>query len=231
MLTDLAQQIVISGISAQGWIVLDDDLQTSAQGWDTMQLVMIKDFGPTVRTRHQVAAEFPIGRRVFAGIDFWVQSAQPAQRGGNVWQVALQCAGRSDPSRPVKFSVTASTSTLRVPASGTATVGAPYFTDGVRTIQGVTGVNFLNAFPGLTASYVLVGQMPPTQNIGRVGTAYQTPPLTLALRPEVVSYINQPDINLPFGWILTSMPYDLLPGTDVPVSLVTESWEYKSLRA
>lgn len=231
MISDSSRLVTISKISNSGWVVIDEDPQVNADGWDQWQLVMIRDYGSTAKTVSQICAEWKTGKRVFAGLDFWVTSCAATCRGGNVWQVVLLCLGRFDPARPVKFSVGASTQTLNLAVGGTATVGAPYFPDGVRTIVGVTGANMLNVFPVIEASYLVIGAMPPTQNIGRAGAGYQTPPLTLALKPELASYINQPEINLPFGYVLTAMPFDLLAGTDVPASAVQETWQYIPFRS
>jgi hypothetical protein len=229
MISDSSKVVAISRISSAGWVMIDEEPQANADGWDQWQVVVVRDYGATQRTARQILDEWRIGRRFAPGIDFWVTAAVPACRGGNVWQATLTLMGRFDPARPVKFNVSASTQTLSIATGGTATVGAPYFS-GPRIVNGVTSANVLNAFPVIEASYILIGTMPPTQNVGRAGAGYQTPPLTLQLKPELVSYLNQPQINLPFGYVLTAMPFDMLAGTDVPASAVKETWTYTPFR-
>ncbi len=222
-LTDLASAIILSKL-AEGWNFMSDDLEAQPDGWDTLNVTLMKDYGATPRTSNQVAAEWPTGRRVFAGRDFWVASRKPDNAGANVWQIVLTCLGLNESDRPVKVSINGTSEVHTFP--GVTAIGPPLWPYTGTTAKG----DVLEAQPSFALSYVQIGSRP---DMARVGLAVADSVITamlgwtLAVRPSVWTTLASPTIHLPFGWTLNDMPADVLGGTDTPVALVTENWIYR----
>lgn len=220
-LADLSSLVVLSAIGS-AWAQEDEDSDFKGEGWDVLTTTLIRDYGATVKTAEQVAAEWPVGRRIAPGRNFWVVDRKPFQRGGNIWGIVLICFGLADTSRPIKISINGGVDQQSFPEGGIS-VGPPYWPFNATPAKG----SILESFPTMSVSYVLIGSLPPTENVGRVGSGYQTPPLNIAVRPTVWTYLANPTIHIPFGWTLMNMPADVRAGTDTPVSLVTEEWVYR----
>lgn len=219
-LTDISSLIVLSSLG-DGWQQLDEEPDFKGEGWDVLTVLLIRDYGTVAKTSEQIAAEWPVGKRLAPGRNFWVVDRKPYRRGGNLWCISLTCFGLADMNRPIKVSLAGNVDSQSIP--GETAIAPPMWPWAAIAYKGTV----LEAFPALSVSYVLIGSMPPTQKVGAAGTAFQTPPVNLAVRPSFWTYLVDPSIHLPFGWVLTSMPAEMLPGTDTPVSLVTEEWNYR----
>ncbi len=220
-LTDLSQTIIIGG--STGWLDEDEDPDFKAEGFDVLTVTKVRDYGATVKTAEQVAAEWPVGSRIAAGRNFWVVDRKPFRRGGNVWGIVLTCFGLAA-ERPIKITLNGTSDVQSLPTTGTS-IGPPFYPYPVTVNKGT----ILESFPTQTVSYVLIGSLPRTENVGRAGTGFQTPPLNIAVRPTVWSYLSNPTAHFPSGWVLSNMPADILAGTDTPVSFVQEEWIYRRL--
>lgn len=221
-LVDPASIVVLSKLGA-GWELLNEDLQAPAEGWDVLTLTYARDYGATTKTADEVSAEWPIGRRPFAGRDFWVVARVPKLLAGNVWTIVLTCHGASG-QKPVKVNIRSTSEVQSIP--GPTNVGPPLYP----LFGTISKGDLLEAQPSLAVSYVLIGQAPPTDRVGRAGEGYQTPPAVVAVRPSIWTYLASPTFHLPYGWVMNDLDADVLAGTDEPVSLVTEGWIYRHLR-
>jgi hypothetical protein len=219
-ITDKASIAVLSKLGS-AWECLKEEISATEEGWDVMNAVFIKDYGATVKTSHQVAAEWTIGLRVFEDQDFWVVGVHPSCLGGNIWQVEITAHGMMT-GRPFKIRIHSSAESQ---SFTDVSVGPPFWPHAVFVNKGTV----LEAQPTIHASYVLIGQEPPTDRLGRAGAEYQVPPLDLPVRPSVWTSIVNPTFHFPHGWVFADLDVDRLSGTDTPVSLVTEIWNYRYL--
>lgn len=225
-LTDLASAVILSKL-ADGWNFLDDDLEANAEGWDILSVTFMKDYGATVKTASQVAAEWPTGTRVFAGRDFWVTGRKPEHAGANIWKIALRCQGLNEQDRPIKITINGSSELQSF--TGPTNIGAPLWTHTPGIITVDKG-DVLEAQPSFTLSYVLVGSRPNTARVGTAATDAMINTLlgfTIGVRPSFWIVLGNPAFHSPHGWVLNDMPADILSGTDTPAALVTENWIYR----
>lgn len=236
MFQDPASVVVISTIGAS-WEVLSELPESQADGWDSLTITAVRDYGAQRVSADQVLADWPIGMRIAPGRFFWVVARKPKLLGGNVWSMEISALGAFNPAAAPKFkidSVSQSQSFTRQLVQLGTIIGTP----------GRLDVNFdvLSASPTLTASYFKFGELPETDTVGRAGAGYQTPPLALAVRPAVNTLQgvsipgygvtagaanNTININIPNGWFKSGMSADVLRDTDTPASYVVETWEWR----
>ena len=227
---DPASAIVISRIGSD-WALIDEQMETSEEGWDILTQTLIRDFGNLVLPPENVAAQYPVGRRDPLR-SFWVISAKPKRRAANVWQLEVSYKGTANPGAAPKVRIEATSASVTGPGRLFNITG--------QTWQNVT-VNILKSSPVMTAQYILIDAVPPTQRVGMGGGGFNVPP-RLVNPPEPQRYWDQLDmpgyvlgtfgtsdftINLPHGWYMSGLSCDVLKNTDVDVSLVTETWEWR----
>lgn len=215
--TDPASVAVLSRLGP-GWELVSANPECPDLGWDVLNCTFIKDYGSTVMDAIQVAADWPIGKRPIPGRDFWTVARSPQRLGGNVW--LLQVTAHGSAGKLVKCRARSSSTTL---TAENVQVGQPYFPATITIAQG----HFRDSSPIIEASYILIGQEPPTDALGRAGPEYQTPPINVAIKPPLWRYLTSWAYNLPAGWNMDDLDADILSGTDTPVSLITETWSHQ----
>lgn len=221
---DSASIVVLSKLGSD-WEILSAVPECPDWGWDTLTVVAIKDYGGVPRTRAEVLAEWPIGRRPLAGENFWTTSRTAERVGGNIWKLDVIARG-STGQRPLRHRVGSSASTVTRTGQNIQVVLQGYNP----TSGQISAVNIRVSSPVLDVSYVLIGTAPDTSRIGRYGPAYQTPPINIAVRPPVAMVSGTPiELNLPSGWNLDAYEADPLAGTDTPVALISETWIYQQV--
>jgi hypothetical protein len=217
-LTDSASFAALSRLGA-GWELLSHRVSAPETGWDVMTARLVRDYGSQARTADQVAADWPLGRRVIAGSNFWTVARTPERLGGNIWGLDVTAHGSSG-ERPLKYRVR---STVSVASVQNGTVGPPF----LPTIStGIPSVGVKSSVPSVEVSFIVIGQEVDTTLVGQPGA---TPPKTVPVRPPPWEWLTQWTLNIPGGWCLDDMDVDPLAGTDTPASLVTEIWNFQFL--
>ncbi len=226
--SDLARVAVLSNLGTD-WELLTEQADCPDIGWDTLTCTFIKDYGSTIRSSNEIAAEWPIGRRPIPFKDFWTVARTPKRLGGNVWTLEVIARG-STATRPLKHRVAAASQVFRR-EGGLAAIkvllpGAPAPTD-------VAAANIRQSDPVLEFSYISIGAPVDTTRIGKFGTA-EIPPVNIPARPPLTLFQRigtAVEINWPRGWVLDTLDADVLAGTDIPASLVTETWIHQQTLA
>lgn len=218
-LQDTAKLAVLSSLAPDAWHLLEHTTDGPEIGWDVLSAVFIRDYGSTAVNAAQILADWPIGRRPIQGLNFWTVKRTPQRVAGNIWKLSVTAHGSST-DRPLKHRVRSS---VNVGSHQTITVGPPYYPQSATFAE----VNIKEASPALEVSYILMGSTPPTDQLGIAGGANQTPPVIVETPPFIWSWLTQFSVNFPSGWSRDDIDADVLAGTDIPVSLITEVWNHK----
>lgn len=218
-LTDTASFAALSRLGS-GWELLTHTVDAPEVGWDVWSGEFIRDFGAEAVTAGQVAAMWSIGRRPDPAQDFWTVTRKPTRIAGNVWRLAVTAHGATA-GKPVKILVSSSVSAVTIRNLG---IGPPF---GPPVIYDTA--NIKDSAPGMRVTYVLIGEPAPTDKLG-VASWNVTPPASPRTPAYLFGNLTKFAVNLPVGWSRDGIDSDVLPGTDVPVSLVTESWTWQQFR-
>jgi len=210
-LSDPARVAVYSRLTASTWTELGSLATPQAHGFDHLDVTWLADFRDVVKTELQIAAAFPLGTRRGA-TDFWLRSAVPQRKGGNVWQVLAHYEGRIDADKPMSVRTQATNEVF-----GIDSLTAFGFTD--------VPANVREASPSVELGYVLVDGTPPTHLVGLAGA----PAVSPAVRAGFWGGLAAQRINYPSGWIFTSVDVDHIAGSVPPADYVRETWQYFQL--
>lgn len=196
--------MVLSDMGAS-WEVWTNQPTTNDTGWDTTRLVVAKDFRNSAVGGLDIVKDWPIGRRL-AG-NFWCTGATPERVAANIWTCEVRGKGLAA-NRPWKINISGAVEQQESP------VPIP-----VPGLGGLWRTQVMESNPRLEVEYISFNR-PQTQLIGTAGV----PPYAMAVRSSVWSYLLNPLVHFPNGWVLIDMPAEKLAGAEV--WLVKEVWQY-----
>lgn len=219
-LQDTAKLAVLSSLAPDAWHLLEHTTDGPEIGWDVLSAVFIRDYGSTAVNAAQILADWPIGRRPIQGLNFWTVKRTPQRVAANIWKLSVTAHGSST-DRPLKHRVRSS---VNVGSHQNLNFGPPYYPEQVT----FANVNLKEASPSLEISYILIGSLAPTDRLGITNGVDQRPPVTIPIPPFIWEWVAEFAVNFPYGWSRDDIDADVLAGTDIPVSLVTEIWNHKN---
>lgn len=197
-------------------IIVDDDAEVSADGWDTKEMVLAGIFQGVTRSS-QLAASPPdadtargwIGYRPISEDNFWVQAVRFKCQNGAIWTAELKLKGLAASKNTA---VRISNGTEQQQAANISTPG-----------YGVVA-RLRNLVPTLEYERIYLHSGP--LDFSEIGTAV-TPPDAPDTPINPWSGLPDPEIRYPNGWVLSSRNPEYLTGVPrADAALVRDLFSY-----
>jgi hypothetical protein len=200
---DHPKALVISAMGG-GWETWDVQPNLAAEGFDSCNIVLARDYRNASVSGSALSAEFPIGEAMGS---MYIQGCRVRCHMGGIWIAEVQTRGAYSPSRAQKVTIRSgveqqSADNVEVPGIGE-----------------VAHLQTLESTPAVDVGYISFGQ-PQTARIGSMGS----PPWPVAVRGSVWASGDEACYHYPHGWVLIDMSAEKLVGAEV--WWITESWRW-----